>query len=32
MSGFLATIAFARFVLERGMTEEDRRERKENAQ
>ena len=30
--GFLATIAFARFVLERGMTEEDRRERKEQAQ
>ena len=23
--GFLATVAFARFVLERGMTEEDRR-------
>ena len=24
--GFLATVAFARFVLERGMTEQDRRE------
>ncbi len=26
--GFLATVAFARFVLERGMTEEDRQEKR----
>ena len=29
--GFLATIAFARFVLERGMSDEDRRESEEGA-
>lgn len=27
--GFLATVAFARFVLERGMTEEDRQEKRD---
>ncbi|MCB1463840.1 MAG: cation:proton antiporter [Nitratireductor sp.] len=30
--GFLATIAFARFVLERGMTDEDRLEDRERTQ